>query len=105
MKMHDPKFPTEDDDSEADVPALTARTRALNPTTLDAVLEKRIWEQIRATREIDSRDLSVVVRNRGASLFGTVADEGQRAQLEGITLRISGVLGVTNRLKVAAPTH
>jgi len=103
--MPDAKFPTEDEDSQLEIPALSARTRALNPSTHDAVLQKRIWEQIQSTRELDAHDLSVVVRNRSATLFGTAADDGQRAELERITRGISGVLQVTNRLKVSAPTH
>ncbi len=103
--MHDPKFPTEDDEIDADLPPLSARTRALDPSSHDSMLEKRIWDQIHATRELDAHDLSIVVRNRSASLFGTVADESQRAQLERIAHGISGVLAVLNRLKVAAPSH
>jgi osmotically-inducible protein OsmY len=103
--MPDAKFPTEDDDLEPAGLALSARTRAMEPNSHDVVLQSRIWEQIRATRELDTTDVSVVVRNRGATLFGTVADEGQRAQLERIATGISGVVEVTNRLKVKAPTH
>jgi osmotically-inducible protein OsmY len=104
--MPDPKFPVEEElDGSLEVPALTSRTRSMNPSSHDVVLQSRIWEQIRATRELDASDLSVVVRNRSATLFGTVPDDGQRSQMERITLRISGVLEVTNRLKVAARAH
>ena len=103
--MPDPKFPVEDEDFSAELPALTARTRAMNPASHDVLLQTRIWEQIRATRELDASDVSVVVRNRSATLFGTVADAGQRAELERITLGISGVLEVTNRIRVLAPKH
>jgi osmotically-inducible protein OsmY len=103
--MPDPKFPTEDDDPPLATPALSARTRAMNPSSHDAVLQSRIWEQIRGTRELDASDLSVVVRNRSATLFGTAADEGQRREMERIALGISGVLEVTNRLKVSVPAH
>jgi len=103
--MPDPKFPTEDDAAADELPALSARTRALDPNTHDTLLQKRISEQIRATRELDAHDVSVVVRNRSASLFGTVADEVQRAELERIARGISGVVQVTNRLKVTVPTH
>jgi osmotically-inducible protein OsmY len=99
------KYPTEKDEASLELPALTARTRAMNPSSHDVVLQSRIWEQIRATREIDARDLSVVVRNRSVTLFGTAADAGQRAEMERIAHGISGVLEVINRLKVAAPTH
>jgi osmotically-inducible protein OsmY len=103
--MPDPKFPTEDDDPPLDAPVLSARTRAMNPSSHDVVLQARIWEQIRGTRELDASDLSVVVRNRSATLFGTAADEGQRHEMERIALGISGVLEVTNRLKAAPPAH
>jgi osmotically-inducible protein OsmY len=103
--MPDPKFPEEEEEPSLDVPALTARTRAMNPASHDVVLQTRIWEQIRATREIDATEVSVVVRNRGATLFGTVADAGQRAVVERIALGISGVLEVNNRIKVVAPSH
>lgn len=103
--MPDPKFPSEDDERELTPPALSARTRALNPSSHDAVLQARIWEQLHATRELDAAEISVVVRNRSATLFGTIADEGQRKEVERIANGISGVLQVTNRVKVAAPTH
>jgi osmotically-inducible protein OsmY len=104
-RMADPKFPAEDEDMAPDTPALTSRTRAMNPSSHDVILQSRIWEQIRATRELDATEVSVVVRNRSATLFGSVADEGQRAQMASIAAGISGILEVTNRLKVAAPTH
>jgi osmotically-inducible protein OsmY len=103
--MQDPKFPAEEEDPNLDAPALTARTRAMNPISHDVVLQARIWDQIRATREIDASDVSVVVRNRSATLFGTAADEAQRAQMERIAVGISGVLEVTNRLKLHEPSH
>jgi osmotically-inducible protein OsmY len=103
--MPDPKFPAEDEQLARDAPALTARTRAMSPMSHDVVLQSRIWEQIRATRELDVADVSVIVRNRSATLFGVVADDGQRAQIERIAVGISGVLEVSNRLKVAPPTH
>jgi osmotically-inducible protein OsmY len=102
--MPDPKFPSEED-PKLETPALSTRTRAMNPSSHDELLQARIWEQIRATRELDAADLSVVVRNRGATLFGSVGDEGQRAQMETIAAGISGVIEVTNRLKVVAPNH
>jgi osmotically-inducible protein OsmY len=76
----------------------------MNPGGHDGILQARIWEQIRASAEIDTSDLSVVVRNRSATLFGTAADGTQRAQLERIAVGISGVLEVTNRLKLAVPS-
>jgi hypothetical protein len=103
--MPDPKFPIEDEDLSLELPALTARTRAMNPSNHDVLLQARIWQHIRATRELDASDVSVVVRNRSATLFGSAADDGQRAQLERIALSVSGILEVTNRLRVAAPTH
>jgi len=103
--MPDRKLPVKIDDLNPELPALTARTRAMNPASHDVLLQTRIWEQIRATRELDASDVSVVVRNRSATLFGTVADAGQRAELERITLGISGVLEVTNRIRVLAPSH
>jgi len=103
--MRDPKLRTEDETLSLELPALTARTRAMNPSNHDVVLQSRIWEHVRSTRELDASNLSVVVRNRSVTLFGTAADEGQRAQLERIALSVSGILQVTNRLRVAPATH
>ena len=103
--MPDPKFPAEEEDLSLEVPALTSRTRAMHPASHDVLLQSRISEQIRATREIDATDVSVVVRNRSATLFGTVADAGQCAVVERIALGISGILEVSNRIKVVAPSH
>jgi osmotically-inducible protein OsmY len=102
--MQRPKFPTEDPDFSMGEPALTSRTRAMDPTSHDAMLQARIWDQLQATRELDSSQVSVVVRNRGASLFGTVKDQGQRLQMQQIAAGISGVLEVTNRLRVVGQT-
>jgi osmotically-inducible protein OsmY len=102
--MSDPKFPLEEE-PESELPALATRTRALSPNSHDAVLQARILDLIHATRELDASALSVVVQNRSVTLFGTAADEGQRAQLEQIARSVSGVLMVNNRLRVAAPTH
>ncbi|HWZ89144.1 MAG TPA: BON domain-containing protein [Polyangiaceae bacterium] len=106
--MPDPKFLTEtakEVDPSVAGPTLIARSPARSPSSHDVTLQSRIWEQIRASRVIDAAELSVVVRNRSATLFGTVADEAQRAEMERIARSISGVLEVTNRLKVAAPSH
>jgi osmotically-inducible protein OsmY len=103
--MPHPKFPSEEPELSLDDSALSARTRAMNPSSHDVVLQSRIWEQIRATRELDPTEVSIVVRNRSATLFGTVPDAGQRATIERIAVGISGVLEVNNRIKVAAPTH
>jgi osmotically-inducible protein OsmY len=83
-------------------PALGARTRALNPVSHDVVLQIRILDQLKASPQLDASDLSVVVRNRSATLFGTVPSEGQRNLAQQIATEISGVIEVTNRLKARA---
>jgi osmotically-inducible protein OsmY len=102
--MPDPKFPVEEE-PRSELPVLAARTHALDPSAHDGVLRQRILNLIQSTRELDASDLAVVVQNRSVTLFGTAADDGQRAELERIAKSVSGVLMVTNRLKVATPTH
>jgi osmotically-inducible protein OsmY len=80
-------------------PALSARQRALNPVSHDVVLQIRILDQLKANPELDARDVNVVVRNRGATLFGSVPNEAQRNLAQGVASEISGVIEVTNRLK------
>jgi osmotically-inducible protein OsmY len=80
-------------------PVLGALTRALNPVSHDVVLQIRILDQLKENAELDTSDVSVVVRNRSATLFGTVPSEAQRDLAQRITTEISGVIEVTNRLK------
>jgi osmotically-inducible protein OsmY len=78
-------------------PVLSAR--ALNAVSHDVVLQIRILDQLKATPELDSSDLSVVVRNRSATLFGSVGSEAERNLAQLIATEISGIIEVTNRLK------
>lgn len=78
---------------------LGALTRALNPVSHDVVLQIRILDQLKESAELDASDVSVVVRNRSATLFGTVPSEAQRDLAQRVTTAISGVIEVTNRLK------
>jgi osmotically-inducible protein OsmY len=80
-------------------PVLGALARALNPVSHDVVLQIRILDRLKESRELDASDVSVVVRNRSATLFGTVPSEAQRELAQRITTEISGVIEVTNRLK------
>ncbi|HEY5377347.1 MAG TPA: BON domain-containing protein [Polyangiaceae bacterium] len=80
-------------------PVLGALTRALNPVSHDVVLQIRILDQLKESAELDASDVSVVVRNRSATLFGTVPSEAQRDLAQRVTTAISGVIEVTNRLK------
>jgi osmotically-inducible protein OsmY len=80
-------------------PELSARTRALNPVSHDVVLQIRILDQLRASPELESTDVSVVVRNRSATLFGSVTSEAQRNLAQRLATEISGIIEVTNRLK------
>jgi osmotically-inducible protein OsmY len=99
------KPPAEEEEPRLELSVLSAHRHVVPPNSHDVILQSRIWDQIRAAHEIDATGLSVVVRNRSATLFGTIADQGQRAKLESIALGISGVLEVINRLRVSAPTH
>lgn len=80
-------------------PELNARTRALNPVSHDVVLQIRILDQLKASPELDASNVSVVVRNRSATLFGSIPTEAQRNLAQRLATEISGVIEVTNRLK------
>jgi osmotically-inducible protein OsmY len=80
-------------------PVLSARARALNPVSHDVVLQIRVLDQLKASPDLDSSDLSVVVRNRSATLFGSVGSEAERNLAQLIATEISGIIEVTNRLK------
>ena len=71
----------------------------------DSVLQRRIAERLKSVTSVDASDVSVVVRNRSATLFGTVAQESDRSVLQRLAIGISGVLEVNNRLKLAPPAH
>jgi osmotically-inducible protein OsmY len=75
----------------------------MNPVSHDVVLQIRILDQLKASPELDASDLSVVVRNRSATLFGSVPTEAQRNVAQRIATEISGIIEVTNRLKAATP--
>jgi osmotically-inducible protein OsmY len=87
----------------ANVAGSSARNRALSPLSHDAVLRVRILDQLWADPQLDSSDLSVVVRNRSATLFGSVRNESQRARAQQLATEISGIIEVTNRLRAMAP--
>ena len=74
------------------------KTWTLSPVSHDVVLQLRILDQLKASAELDASDLSVVVRNRSATLFGRVPNEPQRELAQRIATEISGVIEVTNRL-------
>jgi osmotically-inducible protein OsmY len=101
--MPDPKSPAENQAPAAgEEPSLGARTRAMNPISHDVVLQIRILDRLKESPELNASDLSVVVRNRSATLFGSVPTESQRNAAQYLTAEISGVIEVTNRLKVTA---
>ena len=71
----------------------------------DSVLQRRIADRLKSVEGVDASDVSVVVRNRSATLFGTVAEESDRSALQRLAIGISGVLEVNNRLKLAPRAH
>jgi osmotically-inducible protein OsmY len=101
--MPDPKSAAENQAPAAGVdPSLGARTRALNPVSHDVVLQIRILDRLKASPKLDASDLSVVVRNRSVTLFGSVPTEVERSLAQHLAAEISGVIEVTNRLKATA---
>ncbi len=82
-------------------PAFSARTRGLNPVSHDVVLQIRILERLQGDPRVDASQVNVVVRNRGATLFGAAVDEAQRGLMHALTAEVSGIIEVTNRLKVS----
>ena len=76
----------------------------MNPVSHDVVLQIRILDQLKASPHLDASELSVVVRNRSATLFGSVPTEAQRGVAQRIATEISGIIEVTNRL-TAAPAQ
>jgi osmotically-inducible protein OsmY len=97
--MPDPKSPAETQALAGLEPSLSARTFAHNPVSHDAVLQIRILDRLKGSSELDASDLSVVVRNRSATLFGSVPTEAERNLAQHLATGISGVIQVTNRLK------
>ncbi len=100
--MADSKLVAEDQSpaSGAD-PVLSARTRALNPVSHDVVLQIRILDRLKASPGFNDEQVSVVVRNRSATLFGSVTSEEQKGLVQRLTAQVSGVIEVSNRLKVS----
>ena len=86
-------------------PAFSARTRALNPTSHDVVLQMRIIVRLRHDPHVDASAVNVVVRNRSATLFGSAVNDEQRGLLHALTAEVSGIIEVTNRLKVSRPAQ
>ncbi len=100
--MPETKSPAENQAPDAGPdPVLGALTRALNPVSHDVVLQIRILDQLKESAALDASEISVVVRNRSATLFGAVPSEAQRGLAERIAREISGVIEVSNRLKPA----
>lgn len=86
-------------------PHFSARTRGLNPVSHDVVLQIRILERLQGDPRVDATLVNVVVRNRSATLFGSALSEAQRALMHTLASEVSGVIEVTNRLKVVPPTQ
>ncbi len=86
-------------------PAFSARTRGLNPVSHDVVLQIRILERLESDPRVDASLVNVVVRNRSATLFGSAVDEAQRSLMHALAAEVSGIIEVTNRLKVSAPAQ
>jgi osmotically-inducible protein OsmY len=84
-------------------PAPNARARALDPVSHDVVLQIRILDQLNASPELAAAEIRVVVRNRSATLFGAVSSEPQRNLCQRLATEVSGIIEVTNRLKIVAP--
>lgn len=82
-------------------PGLSARTRGLTPVSHDVVLQIRIIDRLQSDPRVDASTVNVVVRNRGATLFGSAESEAQRGLMHALAAEVSGVIEVTNRLKVA----
>ncbi|MEP7050574.1 MAG: BON domain-containing protein [Pseudomonadota bacterium] len=82
-------------------PGFSARTRGLNPVSHDVVLQIRILERLQGDPRVDASLVNVVVRNRSATLFGSAVTEAQRTLMHTLTTQVSGIIEVTNRLKVA----
>jgi osmotically-inducible protein OsmY len=101
--MPDPKSAAENQAPTAGVDlSLGARMHALDPVSHDVVLQIRILDRLQGTPKLDASDLSVVVRNRSATLFGSVPTEAEQNLAQQLAAEISGVIEVTNRLKVTA---
>ena len=83
-------------------PVFSARTRALNPVSHDVVLQIRVLEKLQADPRVDASAVNVVVRNRSATLFGDALDDAQRNLMHQLAADVSGIIEVTNRLKIAA---
>jgi osmotically-inducible protein OsmY len=71
----------------------------------DALLQRRVADRLHTASEVDTSSVSVVVRNRSATLVGTVASERDRAALQRLAIGISGLVEVNNRLKLRPSAH
>jgi len=91
------------DQPGAEMPKTSVRSRALDPTTHDALLGSRIRQAFESAPEVDASDVRVVVRNRGVTLFGSVASPEQRDRIAELGRRVSGVVDLINYLKIVGP--
>ena len=82
-------------------PSFSARSRGLNPVSHDVVLQIRILERLEHDPRVDASLVNVVVRNRSATLFGSAVSEAQRNLMHALAAEVSGIIEVTNRLKVS----
>jgi osmotically-inducible protein OsmY len=94
-------FPGNQPASVGTEPGLSARTRGLQPVSHDVVLQIRIIERLQSDARVDASTVNVVVRNRSATLFGSALSEAQRTLMHQLAAEVSGIIEVTNRLKVA----
>lgn len=79
----------------------SAQTRVSNRSGHDAILQIRILERLQTDPRVDPSMVTVVVQNRSATLFGTAVNEVQRGLMHTLAAEVSGIIEVTNRLRIA----
>lgn len=68
-------------------------------------LQRRVWEELNCEPGVDGSDLSVDVRERAATLEGSVNSYPQKAAAERAAKRARGLQAVRSNINVALPPH
>ncbi len=69
----------------------------------DGTLQKAITEKLRAASWLDSTFINITVSGRAVELWGFVGSEEQRKAIRVMAESVSGVLRVTDHIRIGAP--
>ena len=69
----------------------------------DARLREAVMQRLENDRDLDNSGIAVAAEHAMVTLDGTVVSRGEKLRAAEHVLRVEGVKGVSNRLRIEAP--